>query len=728
MIGRAVIVVLCLGLAGAAGTYAWVRLPRHSEHAASASPQAAASTASPHEPAQPVNAAAAPPPLAATHAAASSTPDPTGADLTLDDNGGAVEGITGEYGAGADGRRLIDGKSDPVWAWRGSALRDLPLDIVLSFYKRQPALVTAVVINMPPLETSGAANGNAPKDVEIWTSMDSADAGFAKAGAATLTGLAAAQTIAFPSVEARYVKVRVLSVQGPIWALSRVDIANLHVLEAQRPTYRSLSDRNPDLADWKNSPRHAAQRGIDWLQPAAIEWQKDHNCFGCHIQAQAVMGLAIAKKNDYRVNDRTLKELVAFTESQQHADGSYVREDDGEPSTPFAAMELAYWDDLQGLGRNPALIKSVDWLAAKQQPAGHVPYKDWLACGVRAVEQGATMTTANSLVAFERAFVETHDARYRDAADRARAWIVSSAPVTTQDKVFKILALARFGGPERKPLVERIVEQLILEQHPRGGWRECNDPSTTDPNPFSTGQVLYAFKQAGVGINSSPFIRGVKYLLATQSGDGSWPADPHAFHTLGAPHAASMWAIIGLAGSFGAARTGELQITTDMTPERAATRRNLEIVLDLSGSMKLPLGGSTRIEVARRALHDVLEKIPGDFNVGLRVYAHRYSARQKETCTDTELVSPIAPLDRRRILSIADRLQPRGETPLVYSILQAPADLRAAGGGSVIVITAPCGYRGRTAASAPRPSRPRRRGGGCGARRRRSARARLPRS
>lgn len=119
----------------------------------------------------------------------------------------------------------------------------------------------------------------------------------------------------------------------------------------------------------------------------------------------------------------------------------------------------------------------------------------------------------------------------------------------------------------------------------------------------------------------------------------------------------------------------------------AAARRNLEIILDASGSMKLPLGTSTRIGTARQMLRDVLAKIPDDFNVGLRLYAHRYRSRQKETCTDTELVAPIQKLDRQRLLTIVERVQPKGETPLIYSSLQAPADLQAVGGGSVIVIT-----------------------------------------
>ena len=40
-----------------------------------------------------------------------------------------------------------------------------------------------------------------------------------------------------------------------------------------------------------------------------------------------------------------------------------------------------------------------------------------------------------------------------------------------------------------------------------------------------------------------------------------------------------------------------------------------------------------------------------------------------------------------RCFKIIDAARPRGETPLVYSVLQAIADLKAAGGGSVVLIT-----------------------------------------
>jgi Ca-activated chloride channel family protein len=146
-----------------------------------------------------------------------------------------------------------------------------------------------------------------------------------------------------------------------------------------------------------------------------------------------------------------------------------------------------------------------------------------------------------------------------------------------------------------------------------------------------------------------------------------------------------MWAVIGLAGSYGAEPTGALQIVKQQGDKPPS--RNLEIVLDVSGSMNIKLGDTTRWKTALGMLKDVVAALPDDLNVGLRVYGHRQSSKSPQTCKDTELVVPIAKLDRDRIVKTASRLKPRGETPLIFSILQTVGDLRAAGGGSVILIT-----------------------------------------
>ncbi len=137
----------------------------------------------------------------------------------------------------------------------------------------------------------------------------------------------------------------------------------------------------------------------------------------------------------------------------------------------------------------------------------------------------------------------------------------------------------------------------------------------------------------------------------------------------------------------GPPRGGELQVVSALKPP-SRTGRNLEIILDASGSMKTPLAGKrSRWDVALDTLQTVLERLPDTFNVGLRMYGHREGSRSPKTCTDTELLVPIGPLDRQGILQQAKAFQPKGETPLVYSALQAPGDLKALGGGTVILIT-----------------------------------------
>ena len=133
-------------------------------------------------------------------------------------------------------------------------------------------------------------------------------------------------------------------------------------------------------------------------------------------------------------------------------------------------------------------------------------------------------------------------------------------------------------------------------------------------------------------------------------------------------------------------RTGGLTVLSGLRKDKKPTK-NLEIILDASGSMKLPLGKKTRWGTALDVLADVVAKLPADYSVGLRTYGHREASTSPKTCTDTELVSPVEPLDRAKVINASKQLKPRGETPLVYSILQTPADLQEVGGGTVILIT-----------------------------------------
>ncbi len=90
----------------------------------------------------------------------------------------------------------------------------------------------------------------------------------------------------------------------------------------------------------------------------------------------------------------------------------------------------------------------------------------------------------------------------------------------------------------------------------------------------------------------------------------------------------------------GPTKAGELAVISTLAPP-TKTRKNLEIILDASGSMKTLMGAKqTRWDVALETLGQVLNTLPDDFNVGLRMYGHRELSTSPKTCTDTRAGHP----------------------------------------------------------------------------------------
>jgi outer membrane protein OmpA-like peptidoglycan-associated protein len=462
---------------------------------------------------------------------------PAGTNIAAFDQGGEIESVSDAYGGpGLKGEALIDGAAKT--SWQPDAVENAPRTyndnwsypqaIVFSFYKHASALVSAVVLQNPP-------DAPGPDAVDIWTSSDAAMANFQPVAAAHLANTAPIQTISFAPVEARYVKVRLLS--GPT---ETVQLRQIRIIEASQPGYTSLLARHPDLVKWKKSVRYAAQRGIDWLEAAAMSWQEHSGCFGCHVQAQTMMGLSVAETNNYVVNSKTLHDLAAYTTGQQEANGN---ETDGQGSgheltaTQFAAMGMSYFDEANGIKSDPNLRRYVDWMASRFTASGSFPvdYDN------PPIAQGMINSTANAVVACMEAYAQTGDARYKSLADRSLNFIASQKPVTTQDEVFEVIALSRWGTPAQRDLAARVIQQLKATQNSDGGWSKTSDTKVSDP--FATGQVLYAFKEAGVSMESAEFGKGVRYLIDNQSPAGSWKGDEQS------TFAPTMWAVIGLAGS-----------------------------------------------------------------------------------------------------------------------------------------------------------------------------------
>lgn len=152
-------------------------------------------------------------------------------------------------------------------------------------------------------------------------------------------------------------------------------------------------------------------------------------------------------------------------------------------------------------------------------------------------------------------------------------------------------------------------------------------------------------------------------------------------------------AVLGalLAGSFlqapAAAQTPQPPTLPPPRPNQAAP---VLLVLDASGSMRADDGtGRSKLDAAKEALLRLVEELPDGTQVGLRVYGHRVPRSQGRTagCGDTELVAPVAPLDRARLRTAIQGFEANGYTPIGASLRAALNDMPGTGPRTVVLIS-----------------------------------------
>ncbi|MEM1407793.1 MAG: VWA domain-containing protein, partial [Bacteroidota bacterium] len=121
--------------------------------------------------------------------------------------------------------------------------------------------------------------------------------------------------------------------------------------------------------------------------------------------------------------------------------------------------------------------------------------------------------------------------------------------------------------------------------------------------------------------------------------------------------------------------------------QKLPDKTRILFLLDGSGSMLASWGKSSRIEVAKELLTDLIDSLKVDpkLQLGLRAYGHIYS-RQAQNCKDTRLEVEFATNNHRRIIDKLTGIIPKGTTPIAYSLKQAAEDFPLATGYRNIVI------------------------------------------
>ncbi|WP_432974597.1 VWA domain-containing protein [Dactylosporangium sp. CA-233914] len=114
----------------------------------------------------------------------------------------------------------------------------------------------------------------------------------------------------------------------------------------------------------------------------------------------------------------------------------------------------------------------------------------------------------------------------------------------------------------------------------------------------------------------------------------------------------------------------------------------VELVLDVSGSMRATdIGGRSRISVAQQAFNEVVDALPDETHLGIRVLGATYQGKDKaEGCKDTQQIVPVGRVDRTDAKAAIATLRPTGFTPVGLALRGAAQDLGTGGSTRRIVL------------------------------------------
>jgi Mg-chelatase subunit ChlD len=104
---------------------------------------------------------------------------------------------------------------------------------------------------------------------------------------------------------------------------------------------------------------------------------------------------------------------------------------------------------------------------------------------------------------------------------------------------------------------------------------------------------------------------------------------------------------------------------------------NILIILDSSSSMSEPFDGAVKIDTAKQVLSEVVDLLPENALVGLRIFGG---------CETSRLLVPLAQPDRASLRAEINAVDTGGPTPIAFALEQAKEDFADTTDGKMILL------------------------------------------
>lgn len=288
------------------------------------------------------------------------------------------------------------------------------------------------------------------------------------------------------------------------WAYKFDDPEVIHALggnpkELARPV--RLSEEMPDAAT-------AITRSVHLLERTNDQFFHKAGCFACHEQPAAEFAASAARARGIAVDEKLGHErLLQITST----------------INPVALEGAA------ALGGADNNLYAVEALVRAGYPANRIT--DYLAANLAASQGGDGgwhlpgysrspmqdsdfSRTAMAMRALKTYGTPGRATEMKQRLERGKQWLTHAEPVILEDMDMRLVGVAAAGGSAAE--LAKLAEPILSRQRADGGWAQRKGfPS----DAYATGMTLWALNEAGV---MRPDARGVKFLLGTQSADGSW--------------------------------------------------------------------------------------------------------------------------------------------------------------------------------------------------------------
>jgi hypothetical protein len=306
----------------------------------------------------------------------------------------------------------------------------------------------------------------------------------------------------------------------------------------------------------------SVDRAIAYLQTESAAWLNTRKCAACHHVPMPLWALSEAERHGYAIDRKFVTETTeSLLGNREKLLASKIFPNPADPpdprpqgrglnmGLPFLAVAARSMPSLNE-EQKQSLKLIAEEIVRKQQPDGS--WEFFATLRRPPINESQTTDAAWIIMALEGEAGTDAPESQRTALSKAIAWLDAAKPSDVhQDKALKVLLGARSAKP--REAMQTTIDELLALQRADGGWSQTVPDLKSDA--FATGQTLFVLSLVGYTAKQPEIKRGIDFLVATQSPDGSWPmlsrstpdGSPGSSKLLTPIEcAASSWATLGL--------------------------------------------------------------------------------------------------------------------------------------------------------------------------------------